>query len=208
MSNSKRAHICRMPGHDYKAPYKYHLTLLKHPYAPAFGQLAEGWREAALDHRRNDVRIQLSDSGKAVRNALFAWKNLAPQIQIYQYSIMPDHLHLLVEVMEYLDESIGRYIGRFTQFARKRWQYRQEILVNLNAPDNHIAYTPLFEEGFNDQIIMADRNLDTVFKYVKHNPYKLAIRKALPDFFKRRYDLTLNLPSGLDHALAPVRLQA
>ena len=198
-----------MKGHDYKAPWKYHLTILKNPDAPSFGRLADGWREAALEHRRNDVKIDYSPAGKAVRDALFEWKRFAPKINLLQYCIMPDHIHLLIDVREYLDEHLGKYVARLKTFAGHRFQYRRSLLGNPSesqAQGN--LFLPLFSDGFNDQILWTSRNLDTIFKYIRHNPYKLAIRKAHPGFFSSRHDLTLNLPSGPNQTLEPVRLQA
>ena len=38
----KRSCTHRMKGHDYRATWKYHLTLLKNPDAPYFCHLADG----------------------------------------------------------------------------------------------------------------------------------------------------------------------
>ena len=210
MNYPKRSCTHRMKGHDYRATWKYHLTLLKNPDAPYFCHLADGWREAALTHRREAVKMEYTPAGKAVRDALFEWKSFAPKISLLQYSIMPDHLHLLIQVNETLEEHLGRYVARLKTVAGHRLQYRKSLLAPPAA--NQPAEPPflsLFAEGFNDQILWTTRTLDTVFQYVKNNPYKLAIRKAHPDFFTHLHNLTLNLPTGqAQHPTTPVRLQA
>lgn len=112
MNYPKRSCTHRMKGHDYRATWKYHLTLLKNPDAPYFCHLADGWREAALTHRREAVKMEYTPAGKAVRDALFEWKSFAPKISLLQYSIMPDHLHQLIPVNETLEEHLGRYVAR------------------------------------------------------------------------------------------------
>ncbi len=89
MSYPKRACIHRMSGHDYRDTWIYHLTLLKNPDAPPFGRLADGWREAVSQQCPDNVKLLLSPAGKSVRDALFEWKHIAPQIDLLQYAIMP-----------------------------------------------------------------------------------------------------------------------
>lgn len=228
MRYPKGACLHRMKGHDYKDTWKYHITLLKNPDIAPFGALAEGWRQAVQEHRRDDVKLILSPSGKAVRDALFEWQRIAPRIKILQYAIMPDHLHLLIEVKEYLPENLGKYLARMKVFAGRRLQYRNSPGANLPANQlptsrsgeplpapissadgaHEDAFVQVFSKGFNDQILWTYRDLDTVFKYVKYNPYRLAVRKANPGFFARRQNLTLFLPVGPDRAIEPVTFQA
>lgn len=224
-----------MKGHDYKDTWKYHITLLKNPDIAPFSSLAEGWRQAVQEHRRDDVKLILSPTGKAVRDALFEWQRIAPRIRILQYAIMPDHLHLLIEVKEYLPDHLGTYLARMKVFAGHRLQYRNSLptspfakslpanfstappaadptaepLAISSADGAHEdAFVQVFSKGFNDQILWTFRDLDTVFKYVKYNPYRLAVRKANPGFFARRQNLTLFLPVGPDRAIEPVTFQA
>ena len=67
MNYPKRSCTHRMKGHDYRATWKYHLTLLKNPDAPYFCHLADGWREAALTHRREAVKMEYTPAEKAIR---------------------------------------------------------------------------------------------------------------------------------------------
>lgn len=87
---------------------------------------------------------------------------------------MPDHVHLLLNVTAALPEQLGFYIARF----------KNAIYTEAGIPC-------LFEEGFNDQIITNQRDLQTVFNYIRANPYRLAVRRAIPDFFKCRNNITI-----------------
>lgn len=51
---------------------------------------------------------------------------------------------------------------------------------------------PIFEKGYNDRIIYKDRSLDSIFKYIRENPHRLAVRKMYPDFFRRVRNITIN----------------
>lgn len=98
-----------------------------------------------------------------------------PALKLYQYALMPDHLHLLLSVESYLDEILGRKIGLFKN------------IVNKNA-----GTVSVFEEGFHDQILMKERSLNGVYKYLRENPYHLAIRQKHPDFFHRQTNLIID----------------
>lgn len=87
---------------------------------------------------------------------------------------MPDHVHIFLYVSATLPELLGFYIARF------------KIAVNNATGIDH-----LFEDGFNDQIISYKRNLNELFNYIRANPYRLAVRRAIPDFFRRRDNLTI-----------------
>lgn len=157
----------RAPWHDYCSRQIYHITLMKHPDAPAFGQLAGDWRLPKGTYGRSYVKA--STVGKAIKDALREITNIHPALKVYQYALMPDHLHLLLSVEEPLDEILGRKLAAF------------KVMVNK------IADTPqVFDKGFNDQILTTSRNLSVIYDYLRENPYRLAVRFANPDFFDRQ----------------------
>ncbi|MCM1309685.1 MAG: hypothetical protein NC301_01500 [Bacteroides sp.] len=155
-------------GHDYSAPWKYHLTIGKASAAPDFSQLKVG---SLLP---DGVDVELLELGKLIQQAIYALPEFEPRIKVYQYIIMPDHVHLLINVVEPLERPIGNFIGGFKTGIAKKWR------AKINNPDAQI-----FTEGFNDQIIYTSRNLDDIFRYIRQNPYRLAIRRLKPEFFSR-----------------------
>ena len=189
--------------HDYRGKDVYHITLLKRDGVPAFGAFAAGWREAAIQRRPEDVNITLSDTGKAVRDGLFNLTATVREIRLLRYAVMPDHVHLLLQVMKYMDEPLGNHIARMKAFVNERWAYRLDV-NNLPAATER----SVFARGFNDQILWASRSLSAVFDYVRLNPYKLALRKAYPDYFTRLQNLSLTLDIGTACHPSPVTFQA
>lgn len=156
----------RAPWHDYTRRQIYHITLMKRPEVPAFGSLAGDWRiPAGLSGRSY---IKASPLGSVIKSCLKDISLIHPNIRIYQYALMPDHLHLLLAVEASLDEIVGRKIAAFKVMVNKR--------ANLDS---------VFEKGFNDQILIINRKLDVIYNYLRDNPYRLAVRVANPDFFSR-----------------------
>lgn len=152
--------------HDYTQRQIYHITLKKHPEVPYFGRIAGDWRLPKGTYGRS--YLQASPLGKAIKDCIRNIRTIHPALRIYQYALMPDHLHILLSVESPIDEILGRKIAAF------------KVMVNKRA--NREA---IFEKGFNDQILTTTRNLDVIYNYLRDNPYRLAVRFANPDFFSR-----------------------
>lgn len=162
----------RAPWHDYTRRQIYHLTLMKHPDVAPFGHLAGDWQIPRGKPGRS--YIQASAIGHAVKESLRDIRTIHPALKVLQYALMPDHLHILLSVESVLDEILGRKIAAF------------KVMVNKRAD-----LETVFARGFNDQILTATRNLDTIFKYLRDNPYRLAIRVARPEYFSRINRITV-----------------
>lgn len=156
----------RAPWHDYTERRIYHITLKKRPGIPYFGSLAGDWRLPKGVFGRSYIKA--SPLGSIIKSCLNDLKSIHPALKLFQYALMPDHLHLLLSVEESLDEILGRKLGTF------------KVMVN-----NRANLEGVFEKGFNDQILTTTRNLDTIYDYLRDNPYRLAVRFACPEYFSR-----------------------
>lgn len=102
-----------------------------------------------------------------------------PEISVIKYIIMPDHVHILVDVKRRLEKPLGNAIGGLITGISNAW--RKET--------NDVG-ADVFERGFNDRIIYSFRSLSTVIDYIAQNPYRLAVRQMRPEFFRRAKDIT------------------
>lgn len=171
-SYKRRAH-----HHDYYAPCIYHITITKAAMVPSFGQVAGDCRIAP--ETPGCAYIELSALGRIIVNEIKAIPRYHPIVQLYQYIVMPDHVHILLRITERSPKALGYYIGNFTGGVRRAWR------------DASSSDYPIFEKGYNDRIIGPKRKLDTVFRYIRTNPHRLAVRKFHPDFFRRVYNITI-----------------
>lgn len=165
----------RKHGHDYRKPGVYHLILHKSCEAPVFGVIAGDSRiapgEAGCAH------IQLSPLGNIIREEIISWPVYHNKLELYQYVVMPDHVHILVRVKEYLEKPLGCYVG-----GMKTGIHKRAILIND---------CDIFKENFTDKIIHPGRNLDDIFRYIRENPHRLAMRIQHQEFFTRLRTLTV-----------------
>lgn len=161
----------RKKNHDYCSICKYHITLTKSEKAPAFGNLPGRFDLS----RPESIRVEKNALGILIAKYLREIPRIEPRVAVLQYILMPDHVHFLIHVKERLDRPIGYLIGTIKSYITLNW--------HSLAPKS-IEYD-IFTEGYNDKIIYKHRSLDDVFKYIKHNPYRLAVRKSRPDFFRK-----------------------
>ena len=158
--------IRRAPWHDYTGRCIYMVTLKKSPSAECFGALAGNCRLPVGENGASFIIA--SRTGRAIKAAIREFGNINPKIRVLQYALMPDHVHILLFVTEPTQEILGRIIARFK--------------VALN---DALGETQIFSKGFNDQILKSSRSLETLFRYIRDNPRRLAVRRENPDFFRR-----------------------
>lgn len=151
-------------NHDYRSKSIYHITIGKAPGVPDFSTLV-GEPESLI--------VRRSTIGMIIENHIKHFHHIHPDIHSYQYVIMPDHVHFLLHVKKYLQHPLGSYIG--TMKVKIRQYLRSEINMDLQV----------FEQDFYDRILRPTHSLNTIFNYIRTNPYRLAIRKKHPDFFCR-----------------------
>lgn len=131
-------HSCRRAKfHNYKAPGIYMITISKHPEAPTFSLIS-----GDLFDPQNSPTTTLTNVGQIIDlqiKDIEEWKFF----EIREYVIMPDHIHIIWQVKEWLTEDLGRYVGYFkSRCALNFRNYLKE--KGYQTPLN------LFCEKFND----------------------------------------------------------
>lgn len=90
--------IQRCSNHDYKSPCIYMLTVTVEGRRPLLGKVAG---DAHTAH------IELTPLGVAVRYELYSLCQRYPQLRLLQHQVMPDHVHVIIQVTERLDKPLG-----------------------------------------------------------------------------------------------------
>ncbi len=86
----------RKKNHDYSSPGLYFITLLVKDRNPIFGKIF-------FD------RVELSDYGKIARSCLLSLEESFSFIKLDEYIIMPDHIHLIIEIRDMSSKTDIRY---------------------------------------------------------------------------------------------------
>jgi REP element-mobilizing transposase RayT len=188
----------RENGWDYKGRAIYHFTLPVEERYPLFGTLEGDSAETA--------HVWLNSFGYRVLQmlcnlpAFYAEKGFA--LKVLAQKVMPDHLHLVIQVLEPLPKSIGTVVRGFKAACTKL--YKQEYFPGGdNAAQLHgdtpmsdalVHFARIFAGRgsiwqqdpayYHERILHAPGQLRRMIDYVKDNPRRLWLKTHNPDLFK------------------------
>ena len=156
----------RRVGHDYQSRCIYMITLVVKERRPLLGSLTgNGETTPAI--------VEPSPLGQAVIQSLINLPKFYPQIAIWTFQLMPDHLHFIVFVKERIPVHLGKVINGFKVGCNRAYKE----LVKGDMPG-------LWEEGYNDLILGRDGQLQRMKAYIHDNPRRLAIKRNHADLFQ------------------------
>lgn len=198
----------RENGWDYYGRAIYHFTLVVEERYPLFGVLEGDSPETANIHLNafgHTVSQMLRNLPEFYSKKGFALKILATKV-------MPDHLHLVIQVLEPLPKSIGAVIRGFKSACTKLYKQeyfpsgenaaemqatgnREEIYGESEKTAGAIVHFARIFAGrgsiwqqdaayYHERILHAPGQLPRMIAYVKDNPRRLWLKKHNPDLFK------------------------
>lgn len=160
-------YLRRAKHHDYRRPGQYLLTLSKAETTPMLSHISGSIAEPVVD---------LTPAGQCVVSAIEQWPERYSQIRVANYVVMPDHVHLCVDVMHDIDNTLGRAVGSMMGIATK-----------LHGGD-----LPFYNTGFNDRITYDNEQWKRQQAYVADNPRRFLIKQGNPDLFYARWIITVD----------------
>lgn len=103
-----------------------------------------------------------------------------PSIMLTEVCVMPDHVHLIIYVKERLEKPLGSFIGQA--------KGRATALIRELMNDEGLN---VFEADFNDRIVYSRGRLGTLIDYVRDNPRRYLLKKAHPELFTVKHDISI-----------------
>lgn len=164
--NNKRRHRT----HRYNDVGTYLVTIVVKDRKSVFGFIKGNIKARPFDS--DYPAIVLSPLGQTLINEeLPKIGSFYPMVEIWQACVMPDHLHLIVRVNAPLPQGkyLGNVIGAFKGGVSRAWR----------------GEGPLFEENFNDRILMREGQLENWKAYLRANPYRWLVRHEHPEVMQR-----------------------
>ena len=193
-TNSHRHH--RTANWDYSGIGIYHFTLVIAERFPLFGELSGETAEEAhieLNAFGQLVLALLRDEPRFYGEKGFSFKILASQI-------MPDHIHVAIQVLEPLPKSIGTVIRGFKSACTSLYKKYQAVnggkyaAKEENVRGNDFPFSRIFTRigciwqqdaaHYYDRIIHGYDQIDNLIHYIKDNPRRLWLKRANPDLFR------------------------
>lgn len=195
-------YLQRSHHHDYCRPARYMITLVKSPNIGALSRIIGNPRISP--HHENAPKVELLADGRHVENAMVLWLKQYPELRVRRYVIMPDHVHICLQVMGYIRIGLGSIIGNFMgKCSRLRHDALHPkaalpmlptgIVSNSKSggyEGKSVEIEKFFERGFNDRIAYNDAQWERQHRYVDDNPRRLLIKRQHPDLYFKRWLIT------------------
>lgn len=184
-SGSRHSMKQRKIGHDYFAPCYYMLTLVCEGRRPLFGFLE--FDKDSLLLTTPTVKVIYSEFGKKLRQS---WLNITGDlpIKLHWIEVMPDHIHLIVQVVERLPIHLSNVVGKFKAEINSYYKFKFPDVI---LPDSNSDKGIVFEQGFCDSILDEKNQIDKCFKYLKNNPLRIALKRCYPELFRTQFDIKI-----------------
>ena len=152
-------HYRRYRGYDYSRGASLFITISAEPRLALFGRV----RNAA---------VELTPLGKVVAESIAAMPRFNPAIALFEWVVMPDHVHFNIHLAADLDaplKTLGAAIRKFktytTTVARKT--------LGLNT---------IWQQGYHDYLLLSERFIASTGRYIRYNPLKHELRYNQPEF--------------------------
>lgn len=162
-------HSRRASWRDYRSPAIYLLTLVTVDRQPLLGQLV-------------GETIRLSPLGEQIAaeiDRIPTYRD-ASSIEVYSFVVMPDHVHILIQVHDHLPKHLGSYIGWFKLQCSDRFNELSAGPVLADVPARNILFAP----EYHDRVLTHKGQLANMKNYILDNPRRLALKRANPDLFR------------------------
>ncbi len=198
------------PGSAWRGFGVYHVTMTVPSREPLLGTLV------IPDNDPNRATVERTALGNAVVDELFVMCRHYPAVRILQFCLMPDHLHAIIYVTRVMDTSIRSVIRGYWQGVKKLGRaYTLSVAAEFNSAKkdegslsnsakkdegNHLNAAAKDEGGYPSPVfterpfirpLSRRRQLNTMFRYVRLNPQRLATKRLMPGYFRVQKAITI-----------------
>ena len=143
----------RLTEYDYSTPNAYFITVCTQDRKNLF------WTDvgAAISRQEN---VSLTDLGIVVKRSIDEIPEHYPAITVDNYVIMPNHIHLLLQINADID---GRPMAAPTIST---------VVNQMKGVISKRAGFSVWQKGFYDHVIRNDNDYRDIWKYIEGNPGK------------------------------------
>ena len=144
----------RLAGFDYSIPQAYFITICTENRRQLF------WKDVGAVIDRPE-QIPLSNLGIIVRQCIEAIPEHYPAITVENSVIMPDHVHLLLQINT---DREGRSMTAPTIST---------VVRMLKGAVTKKAGFSVWQKGFYDHVVRGDKDYQEIWNYIEGNPGKM-----------------------------------
>lgn len=170
-------------GTAWKGVGIYHVTLTVPSRKPILGDLV------IPDDDPSNAYINESPLGENLVKCVIHWHEHYPEIRVLQFCLMPDHLHVIVHVQRTMPYGIMTVVRGLWQAAKKlgrAYSAEKHLSFNPNTirDKEQTSLDPIFAEMPFVRVLVHNGQLETMYRYVRMNPQRLATKRLMPEYFR------------------------
>lgn len=129
----------------------------------------------------DDARVEITETGHIFLDALKQILDRNRMLSVLNLTVMPDHVHILMRVNEYMEQPLGFYIRHLKTACTIGYR---EYLIGKDLYTEGESL-PFFKKGFHDRICSAEGQRQRMYEYVRDNPRRRWVIMHNHDFFTR-----------------------
>ena len=153
MELPKRKHI-RLKGYDYSTPGAYFVTLCTDKKEHLFGKIVNN-------------SMLLNALGKIVDQEILKIQSHYENIQIDKYVIMPNHIHMIITILE--TERINPFPTIKFDIPNVVGKFKSGVTRHVGNAFMHSAKKPIWQSSYNDHIIRGEKDYKQIWEYIDTN---------------------------------------
>lgn len=161
----------RLKDYDYSKPGLYFVTICTQDREHLFGKIINEPAVANLSvcHLENKI-MKLNIAGEMIQDWIIELPNKFENIKCDYYIIMPNHLHMIIEIFEPRHEHIGSSLPTIIQWFKTMTtneyirMVKRDILPSFNKR--------VWQRNYYEQIIRNETQYINTINYIKYNPLK------------------------------------
>ncbi|MEG0894888.1 MAG: transposase [Oscillospiraceae bacterium] len=154
----------RLKGYDYSQNGLYFITICAKDREMLFGKIVG-------DGVQDTQNVKYTPYGKVVDNIIDCINNTYSNINIEKYVIMPNHIHLLIQVCYVEDMYLSKKDGT-SKTPSPTNAVIPSIISTLKRFSNKQVGFNMWQRSYHDHIIREKTDYEMILKYINENPYK------------------------------------
>lgn len=151
------------------------LTLVVEGRVPLLGELKIGSDSSCSSKKTYVAYTELGAT--ILNNEIKKIHKFYPMVDVWKVCIMPDHIHMILRINH--DMPDGKHLGIIMAGFKSGCNNAYWRIFNITG----FPRKGLFEEGYNDKILMNEGQLDKWKAYLDDNPRRLIIKRQNPQLF-------------------------
>ena len=152
----------RLKEYDYSEPGYYFITICTKERIKIFGEIT-------------GTESRVNRFGRIVEKNIKNIERIYNFIEIDEYIIMPDHIHLILILDGNKDKTDDR---KKMVLSKVIQQFKRQCTIEFRA----VGFKKeLWQRSFYDRIIRSEKELYYIKNYIRNNPLTFEIEKGFPE---------------------------